>query len=119
MEFADSEASSRLVMFDGAVLTKCDQCRDYYADLPDKEPPCETCRVDLMEENEEVANVFMVCRNQVIMVGMSGQVIDINLPAVFGVMDRYPGGIKDQWRCMTSVRRLFNHLRAKGDNDAN
>ena len=53
----------------------------------------------------------MITRGQMITDG--GQVIDINLPAVFGVMDRYPGGITDQWGCLSKVRAAFHHFKPK------
>ncbi len=52
----------------------------------------------------------MVSRGQLITAGM-GQVIDINNLAVFGAMDRYPGGIDDQWECFNKVRATFHALK--------
>lgn len=74
---------------------------------PPDEPPCDTCRVDLLEENYEVADVYIMCRNQVITAGM-GEIIDINLQTVKTVMDLY--GVKDQRECMEKVSKTFRHF---------
>lgn len=88
----------------------CDQCRAKRAKLdPPEEPPCDTCRVELMPENKEAVEVYMMTRNQIITTGM-GQAIDISIPAICNVMDRYPGGIKNQWRCLNKVRMAFHHF---------
>ena len=109
MKFQDFQASSMLEMADGTVLTACDQCRMTYAErIPPEAPPCETCRVLLQEENEEAAAVYMATRGQVITRGVDGVVTDISIPAICDVMDRYPGGIKDQWRCMSMVIKTFH-----------
>jgi len=65
-----------------------------------------------MEENEEVAQVYMLARRQVITVG-AGQVADLSIPAVKIVMDLYR--VRDQKACLNRVRRLFHHFREKKD----
>lgn len=63
----------------------------------------------------------MVSRGQIIFAsgGMGPpQTIDIDNLAVFGAMDRYPGGISDQWKCLAKVRAAFHHFKPeqeKGD----
>lgn len=96
MEFVDLETSSRITLEDGTVLTRCDQCRQMYAErTPPGTPPCETCRVELLEENEDIATVYMLTRKQVVTVGQ-GQAIDINIPAV-----------KVEWTCTAlKTRRI-------------
>jgi len=94
-------------------LTKCDQCRATYAErTPPEEPPCDTCWVELMPENREAADVYMICRNQIITAGM-GQILDINLLTVFKIMDEYPGGIEDRWKCLNKVRSTFHYFLKK------
>ena len=96
-------------------MTKCDQCRATYAERnPPEEPPCATCRVDLMPENHEALQIYMMTRNQLITAGM-GQIIDISIPAICDVMDRYPGGIKDQWKCLMKVRSAFHSFKEKNN----
>ena len=110
MQFADDQAASRLVFDDGRVLTKCDQCRQIYAErTPPGSPPCESCRVELKEENEDAARIFQVSRNQVIAVGE--QVVDIDIKAVKIVMDLY--GVKDQRTCLQRVRALWHEIEGK------
>jgi len=85
-----------------------------YAKRPNEEPPCETCRVDLLLENKQAAEVYMVTRSQFITAGM-GQVIDISIPAVKIIMDLYPGGISDQWKCLSKVRAAFHHFKPESE----
>ena len=95
------------------VLTKCDQCRATYAErVPPEEPPCAICWVDLMLENQEAAKIYMVTQRQIIAAEM-GQAVDISIPAIKIVMDLYPGGIKDQWKCLSKVRAVFHHFLEK------
>lgn len=96
----------------------CDQCRAKRAKCdPSEEPPCDTCWVDLMSENREAAEIYMMTRNQIITAGM-GQTIDISIPAICNAMNRYPGGIKNQWRCLKKVMAAFHHfLKKQGHQD--
>lgn len=80
----------------------------YAGRTPPEEPPCDTCRVDLMPENQEAAEVYQVVRGQVITAGMDGRVIDLNFPAVKIVMDL--NGVKDQKACFDKVRHTFYEL---------
>lgn len=77
---------------------------------PPDEPPCITCRVDLLDENAETAQVYMLTRRQVITVGQ-GDVADISIPAVKIAMDLY--GVREQKNCLNRVRRLFHYFREK------
>ena len=93
------------------MLTACDQCRTAYAErTPPGEPPCNICRVELIPENREAAEIYMITRNQVITAGM-GQVLDISIPAIKIVMDLHPRGISDQWTCLSKVRAAFHHFK--------
>jgi hypothetical protein len=78
--------------------------------IPPAEPPCKTCRVELLEENEETAAVYMLTRRQVLTAG-PGEPVDISIPAIKIVMDLY--GVRDQKRCLNRVRRLFHHFRER------
>ena len=112
LEFAKEEALARKVLDNGTVITRCDSCREMWTERNARgvegEPPCGTCRVDLMPENEEAARVFQRVRGQVIAVGMEGKVIDLNYPAVKMVMDLY--GVKNQKDCFEKVVRVFHHF---------
>ena len=74
---------------------------------PPQEPPCHQCRVELSPENDIDAQVYMMTRRQVVTVGMSGQIVDISIPAVKIVMDLY--GVSNQLACLNRVRKLFHH----------
>ena len=52
-----------------------------------KDPPCETCRVELMPDNKEASMVYNIVQNQFIM-GFNGPV-DLNQSAVWECIDRY------------------------------
>jgi len=51
-----------------------------------KDPPCETCRIDPMEENADAIRIFFPIRNQLIMYGEVP--IDLNHLAVDAAMKR-------------------------------
>lgn len=108
MQFIDSQVASRIEFDDGTVLTKCDQCRQMYAErIPPGIPPCESCWIELREENKDIARIYLEVRDQVITAGM-GEVVDINILAVIKLMDLY--GIKNQLECLKKIRRTFHHF---------
>jgi len=114
MEFAQMEASSRIVLDDGRVLTRCDQCRQMFAERkPPGVPDCgKLCPVEarvLREENEEAARIYQLVRGQVIVAGET--VIDLNFVAVKTVMDLY--GVADQRGVFEKVRKAFYHFEQK------
>ena len=80
---------------------------------PPQEPPCHQCRVELSPENDIDAQVYMMTRRQVVTVGMSGQIVDISIPAVKIVMDLY--GVANQAECLNRVRKLFHHFLERTD----
>ena len=100
---------------DGTTLTKCDQCRQLYAErTPPGDPPCDTCRVELMEENKDVADIFMMCRGQVIFRQEGEQMFtDISIPAVDAAMRMK--GIANQWDFLLRVRLLWHQTRSADD----
>jgi len=75
---------------------------------PPQEPPCNQCRVELAPENDIDAAVYMMTRRQVVTAGMSGQIVDISIPAVKIARDLY--GVKYQAACLLRVRILFHHF---------
>jgi hypothetical protein len=74
---------------------------------PPEEPPCWKCKVDLLEENWEAAEIFTLCRGQVVTAGM-GDVIDINLVPVMMVIDRK--GTHNPLSCVIKVQTLFQEF---------
>ncbi len=73
---------------------------------PPGSSPCETCRIELMEENTEAAICYMQARGQVITVGE--RVVDLSIPAVKILMDQLE--IKNQRECMAKIFRTFHHF---------
>lgn len=67
---------------------RCAACKDLYARRsPTQEPPCDSCRPVILEENEEAISLYSFVQNQWIM-GPVGP-IDINHVAVWEAIDRY------------------------------
>ena len=86
----------------------CPGCQDMYARRkPPQSPPCDTCRIELAESNEEAAHIYQTVRGQVI-TRFDGQVIDINQLAVWAAIDGY--GIKDRQDCFEKVLKTFYHF---------
>ncbi len=107
----DSQAASRIELENGTVLTQCDQCRQMYAErIPPGIPPCESCWVELNEENRDVGKIYLEARGQVITAGM-GEIVDINILAVMKLMDLY--GVKNQLDCLRRIRKTFHHFLSK------
>lgn len=73
--------------------------------LPPQIPPCDTCRTDLLSENEDVAKVYMVTRGQVISVYT--EVIDINHLAIEAALRRH--NIQDK-KVFDKVIKLFHYF---------
>lgn len=110
MQFKNEMAASRIVLEDGTVLTKCDQCRAMHAErIPPTTPPCETCWIELNDENQEPALIYMMTRGQVVTLGE--RTIDISIPAIKIAMDLYK--IKNQKDCMEKVMNLFHHFESE------
>ena len=64
--------------------------------------------IELHVANAEAAQVYLLTRRQIITTGMSGQIVDISIPAVKIVMDLY--GVANQAECLNRVRKLFHHF---------
>lgn len=104
-------AVSSIELDDGRVLTKCDQCRQMYAERkPPETPPCGSCRVELREANEEAALVYSMTRRQYV-TAENGRIVDISIPAVKIAMDLF--GVVDQKDCLVKVIRLFHYFEKK------
>ena len=107
MQFADDQTASRVILNNGVVLTKCDQCRQMYAErTPPSSPPCESCWVDLDTKNEEAAQIYQIVRGQIIT--RSEDVVDLNHLAVWAAIDAY--GIRNRVGTFEKVLRLFHSL---------
>jgi hypothetical protein len=91
-------------------MPACPACKQLGSYAKIGEAACDSCRVDLYEENRDAGTVYMLCRNQVITAGM-GEVIDLNYQTVKTIMDLY--GVKDQQDCLMKVINTFHHFLAK------
>lgn len=83
---------------------------------PDK-PPCEACRVVLLPENEEAAEVFMMCRGQHITQGEKGIPVDISIVAIKTTMDLMGIEVANQRQCLARVRGLWHHINNERQKD--
>ena len=72
-----------------------------------KEPNCDACIPMLFPENEEVAKVWFVVSDQVLVGGM-GDVIGINNLAIHAAMDLY--NVRDKINCLEKIRFAFYRL---------
>jgi hypothetical protein len=91
-------------------------------DHGEKDPPCSTCRVDLLPENEDTARIFQTVRGQVLLQarfteqGMPYSVpCDLNQPAVWAAIDGY--GIKDRVGTFERVLVAWHAIRRERRND--
>jgi hypothetical protein len=74
------------------TLPNCATCRKIYGErTPPEEPPCDTCRPPLHEDNKDAFFIYSFVQNQFIM-GPAGPV-DINHMAIWEAVDRFK--IKD------------------------
>lgn len=118
IEFSNSEARSRITLDDGTVLDRCYHCQVMWEDRNERGviggPECEGCKVDLLPENHEAAEVYMMSRRQYVTRsrGMEGDVvIDISIPAIKATMDAL--GVENQRGCLVKVQRVFHHFLAE------
>jgi hypothetical protein len=79
----------------------------YAKRIPPEEPPCEGCRVELREENEDAARTFQMVRGQVLTRwnGERDVVMDLNHLAIWAAIDAY--GIQDRIGTFEKVMALF------------
>lgn len=81
---------------------------------PPEEPPCETCRVELLEENAEAAKIYLTVQGQVRTVGDT--VIDLDHLALWQAIDRYE--VKKPLRVFELINRTFHYFLSR-DRDFN
>jgi hypothetical protein len=87
---------------------------------PPGTPPCESCRVELREENEEAARIFNTVRGQIITIikftehGAPYSVpVDLNHLAVWAAIDAYE--VKDRTGTFERVMKLFYFFQRQGN----
>ena len=69
---------------------------------PPDEPPCWTCRVDLVPENADAYKVFNITRYQLIL--GPGSAFDIRHDAIWKAIDEYQ--VEKRLECFEKVRLL-------------
>jgi len=117
VEFADFQASSTFEL-DGKVLSACEKCQmDHAGNDPPTEPPCSTCRVDLLPENEDAGRIYRMIRGQVITRhnGKYDTIMDLNHVALWAAIDGYR--IRDRIGCFEKVLTTFHHFQNEGSGD--
>lgn len=93
---------------------------------PPQEAPCDTCqdekkRVELLPGNEAASKLFMMVRSQCQIRWNGKQTVEIDLDhtALWKAIEKYPGGIKDEWGTFQSVSRAWHDSEKKRrDNEA-
>jgi len=98
----------------------CPGCKAIYAErTPPATPPCESCRVQLVKENEDAARVFMTTRGQVLTRsnGQHDVATDLNHLAVWAAIDGY--GIRDRAGCFEKVLRTWHAIQRERRKDEN
>jgi hypothetical protein len=73
--------------------------------------------VVLLEENEEAADVYMMCRGQVLTadIGQNRRIVTLSVPAVKATMDAYK--VKDQKTVLGKVMKLWHAIREQDDGE--
>jgi len=80
---------------------------------PPTTPICElgeSCRVELMVENEQAARIFQMVRSQCECRWNGEQDIEIDLhhPSLWKAIEKYPGGVSDEWGTFNRVSRAWH-----------
>lgn len=69
----------------------CVDCTDMYLD-EGKEPPCEDCYVELLQENEKSWKIFLLCQDQVRRAGVDGTIVGFDYASVIAILQLYGEG---------------------------
>ncbi len=74
------------------------------------DPPCEICWVDLLPENEVAAQIYFFVRSQAETRWNGEQDIEIDLDhnAVWKAIEKFPGGVKDEWSTFQKISRAWH-----------
>lgn len=88
----------------------------FAARTPPQEPICDTCtderkRVDLLPENAQAAKIFLMVRSQCEVRWNGEQDIEIDLhhPSLWKAIEKFPGGVNDEWSTFQGVLRSWHH----------
>jgi len=82
---------------------------------PPQEAPCDICtderkRVELLPENESAAKIFLMVRSQceTRWDGEKDIEIDLSHPALWKAIEKFPGGINNEWETFDMVMRAWH-----------
>lgn len=98
------------------MLTRCDQCRAMWKERNDRgvagDPPCDTCRVELLKENIIPFEIYRRITGQVRLYfdGERTREVDLDHNALWTMIDHYPGKIVSHWRVFEEVTRAYYHF---------
>jgi len=103
----DGEGSKKLretVEWNDIYAPMCEGCREVHGDK-NEDPPCETCRPEFLEENDDAVKIFYLTRNQLIMTE-SGP-IDIMHEPIHSAMKLH--GVLNKKECFEKVLLMSNN----------
>lgn len=90
----------------------CEICKSLFEKYKDVDKDdsisCEACVPQLLPQNQEAAAIYFIVQSQVIIAGMSGEIVDLNYTAVKTVMDWY--NVENQRSCFEKIRAVFQHM---------
>ena len=90
---------------------------------PPGTPICElgeSCRVELVKENEDAARIYMFVRDQceVRWDGEKDVEIGLHHPSLWKAIEKFPGGIANEWEVFNRVNRAWHEAtQAKRDKE--
>ena len=87
---------------------------------PPQEAPCDICtdekkRVELLQENEIAAKLFLMTRSQCQTRWNGEQDIEIDLDhvALWKAIEKFPGGIQNEWEVFQRISRAWHESQRK------
>lgn len=94
------------------TLTACDQCRTMWEERNARgvagSPDCETCRVELLEDNYIPAEIYQLIRGQIKLyfTGESNHELDLDHNALWSMIDHHPK-VKNHWEVFIRVYHTY------------
>ena len=123
MQFVDDQAASRVILDNGTVITKCDQCKEMWRERNERgiegEPDCVNCRVDLLPINNYAAEIYQKVRSQVKLYfnGQSMRELDIEHSAIWSAIDHFPHRIKNSWEVFERILHTYHYFKQERDSN--
>lgn len=84
----------------------CDECKLRYK-FNKKPPPCEACKPEILEANEDAVFVYTQTQRQVITAGL-GEAIAVKYEAIEFIWNLYE--IENRRDCFEKVTWIFNYI---------